>query len=315
MDKLELVKKNTVEIVTEEEMKEILKKESPSVYCGYEPSGPIHLGHMVTINKLMQMKEAGFKVKVLLADIHALSNRKGNEEFIAEQVKIWEKSIKAIGLNAEFIVGSDYQFSKEYLTDVIKLSLNATIKRGLRSMQEVARDIQHARISQLLYPVMQIADIKHLGVDVAVGGMEQRKIHMLGREIIGEIGHKFTAVHTPLIVSLLGPETKMSSSVPNSNISVTDSKKDIENKIKRAYCPPKETENNPIYDIARLVILPALGKFKIERPAKYGGDLEISNIGQLKKEYTAELHPADLKNGVAISLEKIISKIRKNFNS
>ena len=39
MDRLELVKRNVEEIVTEEELQELLKKESPRAYVGYEPSG------------------------------------------------------------------------------------------------------------------------------------------------------------------------------------------------------------------------------------------------------------------------------------
>src|SRR3989344_1760212 len=78
---LELIKRNNIEIVTEEELKKLLKdKKKPSVYCGYEPSGPMHLGHFVTITKLMDFEKTGFKVKILLADIHAFLNRKGSEK-------------------------------------------------------------------------------------------------------------------------------------------------------------------------------------------------------------------------------------------
>ena len=68
-------------------------------------------------------------------------------------------------------MGSDFQFEKEYQLDVMRLAQNLTINRGLRGMQEVARDIENATISQLWYPLMQVVDIKHLDVDVAVGGM------------------------------------------------------------------------------------------------------------------------------------------------
>jgi tyrosyl-tRNA synthetase len=47
-----------------------------------EPNGPMHLGHFVTITKLLDLERAGFKVVILLADVHALLNRKGNEEEI-----------------------------------------------------------------------------------------------------------------------------------------------------------------------------------------------------------------------------------------
>ena len=46
-ERFELIKRNTVEIITEEDLRELLKKnKKPVVYCGYEPSGPLHLGHL-----------------------------------------------------------------------------------------------------------------------------------------------------------------------------------------------------------------------------------------------------------------------------
>jgi tyrosyl-tRNA synthetase len=78
MYRLELVKRNVQEIVTEEELEELLnKKEAPCAYVGYEPSGKIHMGHVLTVNKLIDLQKAGFKVTVLLADVHAYLNRKG----------------------------------------------------------------------------------------------------------------------------------------------------------------------------------------------------------------------------------------------
>ncbi|MEK6843973.1 MAG: tyrosine--tRNA ligase, partial [Nanoarchaeota archaeon] len=160
-ERFELITRNSAEIVTEDNLKELLrKKKKPTAYCGYEPSGPMHLGHFVTILKLMDLEKAGFDVKILLADIHALLNRKGSEDEIKKEVNAWKKTIKAIGVNAEVVLGSDFEFSKDYQLDVMRLAQNLTINRGLRGMQEVARDIENATISQLWYPLMQVVDIK-----------------------------------------------------------------------------------------------------------------------------------------------------------
>src|SRR3989338_3869011 len=113
--KLELIKKNVSEIVTEDELKNLLKKsKKPIVYCGYEPSGNIHLGHFITLSKLMDFEKAGFKTKILLADVHAMLNRKGDEKQIEKEVEVWKKTIKALGLKSEIILGSSFQFKKEY---------------------------------------------------------------------------------------------------------------------------------------------------------------------------------------------------------
>ncbi|MBS3073449.1 tyrosine--tRNA ligase [Candidatus Pacearchaeota archaeon] len=313
--KIGLIKKNTEEILTEEDLKKLLiQKKKPVVYCGYEPSGPMHLGHFVTITKLMDFAEAGFKIKILLADIHAFLNRKGDEALIKKEVDNWRKTIKAIGLDAEVILGSDFQFSKEYQLDVMRIAQSSTINRGLRSMQEIARDVENATISQLWYPIMQVADIKHLKVDVAEGGLEQRKVHMIAKDMKKITGYDFIAVHTPLITSLKGPGEKMSKSLPGSGISVTDSYEEIKKTIKDAYCPVKIVEDNPILQISKLIIFPRIEKFEIKRPEKFGGNLEIKNYEDLEKLYSEEkIHPLDLKNAIIEYLEEIIAPIRKRW--
>ncbi len=314
-EKLELIKRNAQEIVSLDGLKELLKKKKqPRVYCGYEPNGPMHLGHFVTITKLIDLERAGFKAVILLADIHALLNRKGSEAEIAKEVENWRKTIKAIGLNAEVVLGSDFEFSKEYQIDVMKLAQGSTIQRGLRSMQEIARDVENATISQLWYPLMQVADIKHLKVDVALGGMEQRKVHMIGKDMSKILNYDFVALHTPLITSLKGPGQKMSKSIAGTGISVTDSYEEIKKTMNGAYCPEKNVEDNPVLQIAELIIFPRFESILIERPEKFGGDVEFTNYNELEKIYSeGKLHPMDLKKAVTEYLEKIIAPIRKAY--
>lgn len=314
-NKMGLIKRNTVEIVTDDELSILLEhKKQPIVYCGYEPNGPMHLGHFVTILKLMDFVRAGFKVKVLLADVHAFLNRKGSEEEIKHEVENWRKTVKAIGLNAEVVLGSSFQFEKEYGLDVMRMAQDSTINRGLRSMQEVARDVENATISQLWYPLMQIADIKYLGADVAQGGLEQRKIHMLGREMSKILKHNFVCVHTPLITSLKGPGQKMSKSIPGSGISVTDNYEEIKKTINGAYCPEGEIIENPILQLTKLIIFPKIDRIEIKRPAKFGGEVLYSSYEQLEKDFAAKkLHPMDLKNAIVEYLEQIIKPIRENW--
>ncbi|HTY43635.1 MAG TPA: tyrosine--tRNA ligase [Patescibacteria group bacterium] len=314
-EKIELIKRNTEEIITLDSLKKLLhEKKKPRVYCGYEPSGPMHLGHFVTITKLLDLQKAGFEIVILLADIHALLNRKGEEKEIKKEVENWRKTIKAIGIKAEVVLGSDFEFTKEYQIDVMKLAQSSTIQRGLRSMQEIARDVENATISQLWYPLMQVADIKHLKLDMALGGMEQRKVHMLGKDMAKIISYDFIALHTPLITSLKGPGQKMSKSIPGSGISVTDSYNEIKKTINGAYCPARDIKDNPILQITKLIIFPRIEALEIKRQEKFGGDIIYSNYKKLEEDYAkGNIHPMDLKNCVAEELEKIIAPIRKNY--
>lgn len=209
-EKFELIKRNTEEIIGEDELKKLLRgKRKPMVYCGYEPSGDIHIGHLVTIMKLLDFQKAGIKPIVLLANWHAWLNKKGDWKFLDNQVKIWEKGMKAAGLTkAKFVKGTDFQRKEDYINDIMVMALNTTVNRGRRSMQTVARDMTNAKVSQMIYPLMQIEDIKALDVDFVVAGMDQRKIHALGIELFSKIGMKKKPifVHTPLIPSLKKPE-------------------------------------------------------------------------------------------------------------
>ncbi|MBU1203911.1 MAG: tyrosine--tRNA ligase [Nanoarchaeota archaeon] len=314
-ERISLITRNTEEVIGRERLTDILKKKKPITYCGYECSGEIHLGHLVTITKLLDLQKAGIHIKILFADWHTWLNRKGDWNFIRKTTKIWEKGFKASGLTkAEFILGSSFQMKKEYINDIFQMSLKTTISRALRSMQQVARDIEHAKVSQVIYPFMQIADIKHLSVDIVEAGMEQRKIHMLGHELFPTINYTTPIyLHTPLISSLKGPG-KMSSTDPSSMISIRDTEKEIQSKINKAYCPEAQINENPILQIMQLIIFPRYEQINIKRPSKFGGSTTFNSYQELENAYkTKKLHPADLKSSVAEYLTKILSPIRKAF--
>ncbi|MFH1895251.1 MAG: tyrosine--tRNA ligase [archaeon] len=315
-EKMQLIEENSVELVTKEEIEKILsEKKSPITYCGYEPSGEVHLGHFVTAIKLSQLEKAGFKVKILLADWHAFLNKKGSEEQIKENIKFWKKAFSFIGLKEpEFVLGSSFQKKQDYIEDLLKLSLHTTINRGLRSMQEVARDIENATVSQAIYPLMQINDLKHLKIDVAQSGIEQRKIHMLARELIEKISYKKPSfVHTPLIDSMLKPGTKMSSSDASTLISVRDSEEEIKKKINKAYCVEGDA-NNALLQIMKLIVFPKKNSVEISRPEKFGGSIKFNSFFELEKAFSEKkLHPMDLKNSLSAELNDVLEPVRKAF--
>ena len=310
---LDLIKRNTEEIVTDDELSVLLReKKLPITYCGYEVSGPVHLGTLVAISKQIDFQKAGLRVKVLFADVHTYLNRKGSEKWIDEMVEYWRDSFIALGLKrAEFIRGIEFEFDREYIHDVLNLGLLTTLRRASRSMQEIARDLEHARVSQMIYPLMQIADMKYLNIDIAHGGMEQRKIHMLARELLPEIGYKKPiCIHTPLLSSLQGPQEKMSSSKPETTIAVDESPEKIKEKVSRAYCPPEE-KGNPILQICEYLIFPRMGKLEIKREERFGGDVEFYSYSELEKNYLEKkLHAMDLKSAVSEALIELLEPVR-----
>lgn len=314
MDKLALITRNTEEIVTKEELEALVNSEKqPSAYVGYEPSGKIHMGHVLTVNKLLDLQQAGFKINVLLADVHAYLNEKGTMEEVRKIADYNKRCFIALGLdekNTNFVLGSSYQLSPEYMLDVMKLSRITTLNRARRSMDEVSRDAENPKVSQMIYPLMQALDIAHLGVDVAVGGIDQRKIHMLAREGLPELGYKApVCIHTPILLGLDGK--KMSSSKGN-YISVDDTPEDMKKKIKGAFCVEGEVTDNPVLALFKYHIMPRLPEIIITRPEKYGGNLHYESYEALESDFAAKnLHPMDLKAAAAQYMNEILDPVRK----
>jgi tyrosyl-tRNA synthetase len=310
MDAYERVCRNTVEIVTDDDLRALLAQPHKKVYAGYEPSGEIHLGHLVTINKLVDLQAAGFEVTVLLADLHAFLNRKGTREKIGELAEYNKRCFEGLGLkNVTYVLGSDLQLNRDYELLVLQLSQQITLNRATRSMDEVGRQMDHPTVSQMIYPIMQMADIAMLGADAAVGGIDQRKIHMLAREHLVNFGYKApVCIHTPILNGLDGK--KMSSSQGN-YISVADSEDEIRKKCQKAFCPPEIAEN-PILQIFQYHIFPRIGEITIRRPEKFGGDRTFSAYGELETAYgKGEVHPLDLKKTCGESLAGIFAPVRE----
>jgi tyrosyl-tRNA synthetase len=309
----------TEEIITEEELRQLLEtKKKPVVYCGYEVSGPVHIAALSGIKKLIDFQKAGFLVKILLADYHTWLNRKGDLEWIEKMATYYRHCITAAGADmkkTEFVLGSTFQLNKEYMNDVLKMSLLTSIPRARRSMTLIGRDLEHAKVSQILYPLMQAEDIKALQVDVAFGDSAQRKIHMLAREVLPRIGHKRPiAVHHSLILGLTG-KGKMSSSMPETMIKIHDPPAVIKEKIGKAFCPAGVIDDNPIMQLCKLLIFPWLSKsFQVKRSAKYGGLIEFASYAELESSFRkGALHPQDLKSAVADELIKILKPVRIYF--
>jgi len=317
LDKLELAMRNTEEIVTVDELKGLLElPRRPRAYVGYETSGKVHLGHMLTANKLLDLQRVGFDVVVLLADLHAFLNEKGSLEEVRKIADYNRDCFMALGLDperTEFVYGTDYQLKPDYMLKILQMARNTTLNRARRSMDEVSRSAENPMVSQMIYPLMQAIDIADLHIDLAVGGIDQRKIHMLAREELPRLGLPApVCMHTPLIPGLNGE--KMSSSKGN-NIAVDEPAADVEKKIKSAFCPAKEVENNPVLAICKYHVFPRLEEgMTVKRPEKFGGDVHYGNYEVLEADFVSgAMHPMDLKKACADSMNQILAPVREKM--
>ncbi|MGB7968935.1 MAG: tyrosine--tRNA ligase [Methanobacterium sp.] len=314
--KMESIKRGTLEVVTEEELIDKIKKDKPIAYIGYEPSGSVHLGHAITVKKMIDLQNAGFKVKILLADFHAYLNGKGSLEEIEKISNYNKKCFRALGLSGdtEFILGSSYQTLEDYTYKIYELALSTTLTRAKRSMAQITRDSKDHKVAEVIYPLMQVLDMIFLDVDVALGGMEQRKIHMLARESLPRMGYEApVCLHTPLLHGTDGSD-KMSSSKAN-YIAIDDEPDVIKKKLQKSFCPQGLVEGNPVIEIAEHFIFTEDKTLLIERPEKFGGNLELTYQDLLEIYAKNELHPLDLKNSVIKRLIEILEPVREYLKS
>ncbi|MFD1645477.1 tyrosine--tRNA ligase [Haloarchaeobius litoreus] len=319
MDTYELMTRNTDEVITESEVRALADDpDGKRVYVGYEPSGVLHLGHLLTANKLIDLQEAGMEVVVLLADVHAYLNGKGTFEEIRETAERMRAQFLAYGLDedqTEFVYGSSYQLDEDYVLDLHGLELETSLNRAQRAMAELQSG-ETAKVSHVVYPLMQALDIEYLDLDLAIGGMDQRKVHMLHREELPSLGYEARpCLHTPILADLTTGVGKMSSS-QGVTISMEDSAKDLQEKVNKAYCPPTadpepdddgNDRHNPVLELFHYHVFPRFESITVERPEKYGGDLVYDAYDDLAADLeSGELHPQDAKNTLASYLDELI---------
>ncbi|MDH3361295.1 MAG: tyrosine--tRNA ligase [Nitrosopumilus sp.] len=331
-EKIDLMERSpTEEIVTHNELVELFKtNSSPKHYIGLEISGFLHLGSLISTGfKINDFIKAGVKCTVFLADWHTLINDKlgGDWEAISKVSKYYHDAFKLVCPDVEIVLGSKlYEEKREYWSDLVKFTKHMSIARTMRTLTIMGRseDDKKIDVAKLLYPAMQAVDIHSLDVDIAHAGMDQRKIHMLVREIFPKMKWRVpVAIHHKLLPGLSKPTGmsdsqilgKMSKSDPNSGIFIHNTDEEIKKKISKAWCEEANIQNNPLLEIARTLILHEFDEINVERPEKFGGNVSYSDYTQLETDFVEKkLHPGDLKQTVGNYLVKIISPIRDKLN-
>jgi tyrosyl-tRNA synthetase len=324
-ERVDLVSQHTQEVVTDEELRDLFEDGDPSAYIGYAPTGEMHIGHFTTMRKLADFLRAGVDVTVLIADLHAhLDDNKSPFELLDARSAYYEEAIEGmIGAagadpeDVEFVRGTDFQLEEEYTLEMYRMAAETTIARTQRAASEVVRESESPNLGGLIYPLMQSLDVKALDADIAYGGVDQRGIYMLSREMLPDHGGDApVCVFAPLLSGLSGG--KMSASDAASKVNLTDGPEEVEEKIGQAYCPAGELEENGVLEYLHHLVFPILAvedePFVVERPEEYGGDLTYDGYEDLEDDFlSGELHPADLKPAAAAAISEVIDPVRERL--
>lgn len=330
-ERLELIARApTEEVVTRAELEALLETNgSPRHYIGLEVSGFLHLGSLLsTGNKINDFAAAGCRCTVLLADWHTMLNDKlgADADAISRVSRYYRDAFARVCPSAEIVTGTElYGKTGSYWRDVAGISRHVSLARATRTLTIMGRSETDAvDLAKLLYPPMQAADIHALGADIAHAGMDQRKIHMLAREVFPKMGWKVpVSVHQSLLPGLGGPggsaagggaAAKMSKSSPGSGIFIHDSDAEIRKKVSRAWCEARTVGGNALLAIARDILLRGGAQMRVERPERFGGDVAYASYAELEADYASgALHPSDLKAGVAEALVAAVGPVRDSL--
>ncbi len=247
-EQLAIIKRGTVEIILEKELRHKLEKSYKEnkplrIKAGFDPTAPdIHLGHTVLLEKMRQFQELGHEIIFLIGDFTGMigdptgksETRKpltredvlNNAETYKEQVfKILVPEKTLIRFNSEWLMNLTAM-------EIVKLQAKQTVARMLEREDFKQRFNSQTPIGihEFMYPLLQGYDSVALAADVELGGTDQRFNLLMGRELQQEYGQPPQAlVIMPLLEGLDGVK-KMSKSLGN-YVGIFDLPKDMYGKL------------------------------------------------------------------------------------
>ena len=304
-------------------------------YVGFEPSGKAHIGWKVVSIALRRMLDSGINVLIFMADWHAWVNDKfdGNMESITITAQYMEDTFRTLLDNPpegdgegelRFLYASELANDSDYWAKVIRCAKGSTLAQARKTLTIMGRKENEADsdLSKFFYPAMQAADIFEMKLDIAMGGMDQRKAHMYMRNVGDRYKwSKATCIHTPIISNLKASgsrmesfDHKMSKSDPSSSILLHDSPEKIRKKIRsKAYLDPNDP-HSPVYEILQYVIIPEYGEITVTPKPEYGEPTIYHSVDTFRKAVMGgKIHPLDAKFAVADALNMGLIKLNEYF--
>lgn len=305
-------------------------------YVGFEPSGTAHIGWKVLALRLRRLLDAQANVMVFLADWHAWVNDKFSGDMAAIQTtaRYMEDTFRALLGHPEegegagqlrFVWASTVMSDGDYWARVLRCSKGMTLAQVRKTFSIMGRDEASSDndLSKFYYPAMQAADIGHMHIDLAIGGMDQRKAHMYMRDVSQRWGwRKATCLHTPIISGLNATggrmetfDHKMSKSDPRGAILLHDDQAMMRKKMRKAYLDPAD-EHSPVYELAEHIVLPEQGVIHVTPNPKFGEPSAWDDLDAFRAAVAdGTLHPLDAKWGVADGLAAGLSSVASHFEA
>ncbi len=244
----EVIKRNTEEIIPEDELLKKLNKADRTktplrIKWGADPSAPdIHLGHTVVLKKLREFQDLGHLVVFIIGDFTArIGDPSGKdttrpplsvEEVKKNSITYKEQVFKILNKEKTKVVYNSSWLGHMKLEDFMQLlsvqSVSQTLQRN--EFKERMRNGKDIRMLEFIYPLLQGYDSVVLKADVEIGATEQKFNLLMGRTIQKRYGQDPQVVITMPVLEGLDGKQKMSKSLGN-YIGVSEVPEDIYGKI------------------------------------------------------------------------------------
>ena len=232
-EQLEQIKRNTVEIIPEEELLkklEMYTKTGKPLRCklGFDPSAPdLHLGHAVVLHKMKTLQDLGHDVTIILGDFtgrigdptgRSEMRKQLSEEEVKNNAKTYTDQVfKILDPEKTTLVFNSKWLAKLNFEDVIKLASKYNVAR-MMEREDFNRRFKEQKaigIHEFFYPLMQGYDSVAIEADIELGATEQKFNLLMGRHLQKEYGQEpQVALTMPILIGTDGVQ-KMSKSLGN----------------------------------------------------------------------------------------------------
>jgi len=232
-EQLAYLTKGAEETIRAEELRAKLERSAKTgkplrVKAGFDPTAPdIHLGHTVLLRKMRHFQDLDHTVIFLIGDFTGMigdpSGRNVTRppmtpEQIAANAETYKKQVfKILDLQKTVVDFNDRWLGKLAGRDWVTLCSRYTVARMLErdDFAQRLREQRPVLMHELLYPLSQAYDSVALGIDVELGGTDQKFNLLVGRAIQPEYGQEPQVIMTMPILEGLDGVQKMSKSLGN----------------------------------------------------------------------------------------------------
>lgn len=222
-----------------------MKTENQIVLTGIRPTSNLTIANYIgAIMPILVFQEEGLRPYVFVADIHALTDNEPEVLKYGDEILI---DLLAAGVDpSKTIIYKQSSIANEIGVLTLLLARHVSVAELLRlpTLKEKVKteSVENANALLMMYPVMMTADILIQRASIIPVGKDQvshieiaRKIaRRFNKEIIDIFPEPSTHIMDTVKILSLRDDSKMSKSIPEDAIFLTDTPEQVKVKIKRA---------------------------------------------------------------------------------